>query len=340
RTWPRTFGGGCSSSSQENTKAQTTACWTRETAGTISPCPSPVRRVASAVTLNRDVFAKNPLEATIPNNGVATVADLRPMDDVETLRYELRTFVCEGEYERGLHTILDTYLRNLGNPEQPAAWVSGFYGSGKSHLVKVLRYLWTDYHFPDGTSARDLAALPTDIRDALKELSIAGRQAGGLKAMAGTLGAGAGNIRLTLLALLFRSVGLPEEYFAAQCVLWLIGQGVHDAVTGAVEAAGRDFHAELRRMYMSPVLAQAVLAALPNLAGDEKGIHALLREQFPNVTDISIDQTLDTVSEVLSKHCRMPCTLLVLDEVQQYIGDNAERSYAVQEITEAFSKKF
>ena len=131
------------------------------------------------MTLNRDVFVKNPLEATIPNNGVATVADLRPTDDVETLRYELRTFVCEGEYERGLHKILDTYLRNLGNPEQPAAWVSGFYGSGKSHLVKVLRYLWTDYHFPDGTSARDLAALPTDICDALKELSIAGGRPAG-----------------------------------------------------------------------------------------------------------------------------------------------------------------
>jgi len=296
--------------------------------------------VADAVTLNRDVFAKNPLEATIPNNGVATVADLRPTDDVETLRYELRTFVCEGEYARGLQTILDTYLRNVGNPEQPAVWVSGFYGSGKSHLVKVLRYLWTDYHFPDGTSARDLATLPTEIRDALKELSISGRQAGGLQAMAGTLGAGAGNIRLTLLSLLFRSVGLPAEYFAAQCVLWLTSIHAYDAVKGAVEAAGRDVHAELRRMYMSPVLAQAILAAQPSLAPDEAGVHALLRTQFPNVTDISISDTLDTISEVLAVNDKMPCTLLVLDEVQQYIGDNAERSYAVQEITEACSKKF
>jgi len=282
--------------------------------------------VADAVTLNRDVFAKDPLEATIPNNGVATVADLRPTDDVETLRYELRTFVCKGEYARGLQTILDTYLRNVGNPEQPAVWVSGFYGSGKSHLVKVLRYLWTDYHFPDGTSARDLATLPTEIRDALKELSISGRQAGGLQAMAGTLGAGAGNIRLTLLSLLFRSVGLPEEYFAAQCVLWLKSIHAYDTVKSAVEAAGRDLHAELRRMYMSPVLARAILAAQPALAPDEAGIHALLRTQFPNVADISISDTLDTIAEVLSLNDKMPCTLLVLDEVQQAIHRRQRRA--------------
>ena len=47
--------------------------------------------------------------------------------------------------------------------EQPGIWISGFYGSGKSHLAKMLRTLWTDYKFPDGASARSIAKLPDTV---------------------------------------------------------------------------------------------------------------------------------------------------------------------------------
>ena len=36
----------------------------------------------------------------------------------------------------------------------------------------------------------------------------------------------------------------------------------------------------------------------------------------------------------------MPCTVIILDEVQQYIGDDTSRSYVVQEVVEACSKRF
>src|SRR6185312_7650126 len=108
------------------------------------------------VTLNREVFDKDPLTWTMPNNGVAAVAESANAENDEVLKYELRTFVCEGEYGRGLEKILRSYLENIGKPTQPAVWVSGFYGSGKSHLVKMLRYLWTDIQFTDGSTARSL----------------------------------------------------------------------------------------------------------------------------------------------------------------------------------------
>ena len=118
---------------------------------------------------NRDLFVKDPLTWTIANEGVSS----NNVEDLDTLRYELTTFVCEGEYRTGLAKILQGYLDNLGK-EQKAAWVSGFYGSGKSHLVKVARYLWTDSTLPGGHTARTLASLPDDIRDLLRELSTRG----------------------------------------------------------------------------------------------------------------------------------------------------------------------
>ena len=100
----------------------------------------------------RELFVKDPLSWRLLNEGVSSNNSL----DLDTLRYELQTFVCSGEYHQGLSRILQNYLDSLGK-EQKAAWVSGFYGSGKSHLVKVLRFLWTDYRFPDGMTARNLA---------------------------------------------------------------------------------------------------------------------------------------------------------------------------------------
>src|SRR5207248_11693449 len=122
------------------------------------------RQGDDSVTLtNRDVFAIDPTEADIPNVGVAKVKNPQDADDWATLEWELRSFVCEGEYERGLERILAQFLSHLSQPEQPAVWVSGFFGSGKSHLIRVLEYLWRDYQLPSGTSARSLAMLSTDI---------------------------------------------------------------------------------------------------------------------------------------------------------------------------------
>ena len=90
---------------------------------------------------NRDVFLEDPTTYTIPNNGVTQVIDPRTPEQWDVLRYELKNFVCEGEYQRGLSLVLSTYIANLSRTVQPAVWVSGFYGSGKSHFVRVLEYL-------------------------------------------------------------------------------------------------------------------------------------------------------------------------------------------------------
>src|SRR5690606_32899378 len=168
--------------------------------------------------INAEIYKHPPKQLKLLNNGVAKVSDGHPDEELRTLEYELQTFVCEGQYEAGLRRILRTYLDHMGNPEQPAAWVSGFFGSGKSHLVKMLRYLWIDYTFEeDGASARGLAHLPEDVQDLLKELSTWGKRRGGLRAAAGTLGAGSSeSVRLALLGIVFKSAGLPESYTQAR----------------------------------------------------------------------------------------------------------------------------
>ncbi|WP_186177578.1 BREX system P-loop protein BrxC [Burkholderia gladioli] len=292
--------------------------------------------------LNREIYNKPPKENRLVNNGVAEVSEDHSDAAQAILRYELETFVCDGQYEKSLETILDKFLLNLdAGTEQPGVWISGFYGSGKSHLAKMLRTLWTDYQFADGATARSLASLPTGVFDQLKELSTQGKRYGSLHAAAGKLGAGAGDkVRLALLGIVFKSKGLPEQYNQAQLVLWMQREGVLPAVEAELQAAGRSLAQELPHMYVSGHLAKALLKARPDFAHTEADARKLLKEQFPQVTDVTSEQMTTAIADALSVDGKFPLTLVVLDEVQQYIGTDAEKAFQVQEVTETLSKHF
>jgi hypothetical protein len=292
--------------------------------------------------LNRDIYNKLPKENRLVNNGVAEVSEDHSEAAQAILRYELETFVCDGQYEKGLETILDKFLLNLdAGTEQPGVWISGFYGSGKSHLAKMLRTLWADYQFADGATARSLAKLSTGVFEHLKELSTQGKRHGALHAAAGKLGAGAGDkVRLALLGIVFKSKGLPEQYNQAQFVLWLGQEGILPTVESELKSVGRSLAQELPHMYVSSHLAKALLKARPDLAHTEADARKLLKEQFPQVTDVTSEQMTSAIEAALTEDGKFPLTLVVLDEVQQYIGTDVEKAFQVQEVTETLSKHF
>jgi len=289
---------------------------------------------------NRELFQRDPAVSKLLNDGVAAVREAASDKEIETLRYELEHFVCEGQYEDGLIRILESYLGNVNSTTQPAAWVSGFYGSGKSHLLKMFRHLWVDTTFSDGATARGLARLPQEVQDLLRELDTLGKRCGGLHAASGTLPSGGGeSVRLAVLSIILASRGLPEALPQAQFCMWLQKNGIFEQVKAAVEAAGKNFLSELHDLYVSPILAKAVLDADPDFAADLKQARAALRSQFPVVDDVSTNEFIRLVREVLAVDGEIPATVIVLDEIQLFIGDSPTRSTDVQEVAEALCKQ-
>lgn len=292
--------------------------------------------------LNQDIFTKAPKQNRLVNNGVAEVSEDHSESALSVLRYELETFVCNGQYEKGMERILDAFLKNLSNAaEQPGVWISGFYGSGKSHMAKMLRTLWTDLAFADGAKAREVTRVPDNVRDLLKELSTQGKRLGGLRAASGKLGAAASeSVRVALQEIVFRSAGLPEKYHHGRFVLWLQRKGLLDALKAEIEGKGEDFERELKEMYVSPILANALLKVYPDFADNAKNARLLLKEQYREVTDLSNDELVDAIHDALAYDNKFPLTLIVLDEVQQYIGNDADRAYRLQEAVETCCKHF
>ncbi|WP_087719602.1 BREX system P-loop protein BrxC [Salinicola salarius] len=290
---------------------------------------------------NRDIYQKDPTTRKLVNEGVASVNDETTGHALAVLRYELETFVCDGQYEKGMSHILETYLKNIDQAQQPAVWVSGFYGSGKSHLVKMLRALWVDTVFEDGATARGIAQLPQGISDHLRELSTQAKRHGGLHAASGTLGSGAsGSVRLALLRILFKSVDLPEQYPVARFVMWLRHEGIYDQVRNQVEANGFDWNEELDNFYVAEGLHDALVQAKPALFTSPASCVETLNNLYPYVQDISSDDMLKAIRQALTQEGKFPLTLVVLDEVQQFIGEDSQRSIAVQEVVEACCKNF
>jgi len=303
------------------------------------------------LTLNKDVFEQDPTTYVIPNDGVAKVDQL-PVNAVsdedkkrwEVARYECQSFVCEGSYRKGLTSILTAYLKNLDAPTQRAIWVHGFYGCGKSHLVRILEFLWSDLDFPGGSTARSICNLPDDVNDLLKELTTIGKQNGGLWAAAGTLSSGGNDARAAILAVVLRSAGLPETISHALLDLWIRREGWYKAIKAGLETESRHYELEIKRPFVSTALAKQLLTANPSFADSEAKALENIRAQFASVKQVTNEILVDTIQQVLEiksdKPGKLPCMLLVLDELQQYLGDDQKRTMDVQDAVEACVSRF
>ncbi|MFO0652824.1 MAG: BREX system P-loop protein BrxC [Polyangiales bacterium] len=290
---------------------------------------------------NHEVYLRDPRKWSLANKGVTRVNEPGSEAELHVLRGELESFVCEGEYARGAEIILDRYLDNLDRDTQPGVWVSGFYGSGKSHFVKMLRALWSDLTFADGATARGLVKnLPHGVSDHLKDLSNRARQRGvSLHAASGTLSSGAGSsVRLAVVKIVFESIGLDSSFPVGSFELWLRDNNILDAVRAAVEARGRSWVTERKTFYVSKIIAEAVIAQRPDL--DPSSFRKLLLAQFPDATDLSTEAMISVLRTALcGSKKQLPLTLIVLDEVQQFIAADASRSVDVQEVAEAIQKQ-
>lgn len=289
---------------------------------------------------NRETFQTNPADYRLANQGIAKISYPPDPETLETLRDELSTFVCDGAYAKGLARILEAFLGATGKGgSAPAVWISGFFGSGKSHLASMLAAFWTNLEFPDGATAEGLVRdLPPDVKSPLRELRIAANRAGGVVAAGDTLGSGPSDPAEATLGIILRAVGLPSDLRAAQVAFWLADLEILEIVQREL---GDRFHSDIRNFILSPRFQTAVLKAKPDLANSNKNLSSSLLSQFPEPPPVTIDLLVNMVRQALMLgRQELPLTLIVLDEVQQFIRQDPGLTLKIQTIVERLTDRF
>src|SRR5713101_4862516 len=110
----------------------------------------------------RDIFR--------PINGVVKADQL----DNTSVWQELDEFVVTRELDQHLRKYFSAYGEAISHPNDPdvagkvGVWVSGFFGSGKSHFIKVLSYLLRNRtHTHNGQGRRAVEFFEGKIIDAM-----------------------------------------------------------------------------------------------------------------------------------------------------------------------------
>ena len=65
------------------------------------------------------------------------------VDDEHSIAQELDEYIVTDEIAKHLDTFFESYSKGLGasRTEQMGVWLSGFFGSGKSHFLKIVSHL-------------------------------------------------------------------------------------------------------------------------------------------------------------------------------------------------------
>ena len=117
----------------------------------------------------KDLFAK-PIDRDI--KGVIKVGQ----DDDANIRQELEEYVVTRELEKHFRDFFTNYKRGItGTTDKMGVWISGFFGSGKSHFLKILSYLLANVEV-DGKRAIDYFVDDRKIKDTmvLADMRLAG----------------------------------------------------------------------------------------------------------------------------------------------------------------------
>lgn len=279
-----------------------------------------------------------------PINGVIK-ADQR---DDESIWQELDEYVTTKQVTEYLRRFFDAYLATVDNPTDPTiaarmgVWVSGFFGSGKSHFIKILSYLLSNLeatHPGNGEKRRAAQFFESKIKDPLLIGDVRRAVAGKTDVILFNIDskADAKSDRDAILQVFLRVFnemqGLSGDApHVAHMERHLISKGSFDTFKAAFKASnGNDWDAERDAVDFLRDDVIAGLSAALKMSPESAG------KWFDDARDtyrINIEGFADLVRAYLDAKGPGHRIVFLVDEVGQFIGKNTQLMLNLQTITE------
>jgi len=283
-------------------------------------------------TALRSIFAK-PVDR--PIDGVIKA------DDEASLRVELDEYVITGEIGQRLEGFLDAYNNyNTAN----GVWISGFFGSGKSHLLKMLALLMENREV-DGVKAFDIFAEKLSDNPMLsgalrKAVSIPSKSIlFNIDQKADVISKADIDALLSVFQKVFDEAcgyygKLPH---IAQFERDLDGRGQFEPFKAAYQAAaGKPWE---RGREQATLEKGNIATAFAQVAGGEPADAKDILGHYRSDTRISIEDFANGVKAWIDKQAPQFRLNFFVDEVGQYIAENVKLMTNLQTIAESLNTK-
>lgn len=284
-----------------------------------------------------------------PINGVIKADQM----DAASVWQELEEYVVTKQISEYLRKFFDAYLAAMDRPndvvitDRMGVWVSGFFGSGKSHFIKILSYLLENIEASNPATGEKRRAVHffdhQKIKDAMLLADVQRAVTGTADVMLFNIDAKANKsdpdaILQVFLRVFNEKIGLSGDApHIANMERHLVAKGVFDTFKTAFAAAkgnGWDQERDAFTFYRDEIvvaLAQA-LKMTPDSAGkwfdDAKQDYRINIEGFAKV-----------VNDYLATKPASHKVVFLVDEVGQFIGNSSALMLNLQTITEELGGK-
>lgn len=262
-------------------------------------------------------------------------------DDEASLRLEIEEYVLTNEVEKRLEAFLDAYNTYEG---ANGVWVSGFFGSGKSHLLKMLALLLENREI-DGAHALDLflpkCAGNEILRGDLKRSVVIPS-----KSILFNIDQKADVISKTQIdALVAVFVKVFDEmcgYYGkqghiAQFERDLDSRGLYVDFKVAYQAAsGKEWHKGREQALLE---SQSIAKAYSKITGEPESSAVGILDKYRSQYRVSIEDFAEQVKAYLDRQSPDFRLNFFVDEVGQYIAENVKLMTNLQTIAESLATK-
>ena len=262
-------------------------------------------------------------------------------DDEASLRLEIEEYVLTNEVEKRLESFLDAYNNYEG---ANGDWVSGFFGSGKSHLLKMLALLLENRQI-DGASALDLF-LPKCGDNKILRGDLKRAVAIPSKSILFNIDQKADVISKTQIdALLAVFVKVFDEmcgYYGkqghiAQFERDLDSRGLYEQFKSAYEStAGRTWQKGREQALLE---AKNIARAYAQATGGDEASAIGILDKYRSQYRVSIEDFAEQVHAYIERQSPDFRLNFFVDEVGQYIAENVKLMTNLQTIAESLATK-
>ena len=262
-------------------------------------------------------------------------------DDEARLKLEIEEYVLTNEVAKRLEMFLDAYIHYEG---ANGVWISGFFGSGKSHLLKILSLILENRSI-DGTQALDLF-LPKCEGNALLSGDLQKAAAIPSKSILFNIDQKADVISKTqidaLLAVFVKVFDDMCGYYGkqghiAQFERDLDSRGQYgDFKTAYQDVAGKEWEFGREQALLE---GQNIAAAYSQVAGVAKDTATGILDKYRKDYKVSIEDFANQVNAYIEQQGRDFRLNFFVDEVGQYIAGNIKLMTNLQTIAESLATK-